>query len=84
MSLFPYQVCGQPGDSCGSCGGAGCGYCGGLGCEGAKPVSQQALDRAREAEGLLKGKEDEAGSVLEEVCTQLRSVRFKGILPDFK
>ena len=67
-SVLVSQVCGEPGDTCGSCGGAACGLCGGLGCSGAKTKGETALTRATEADGLLKDKEAEANSILEEVC----------------
>ncbi|KAF7249960.1 Laminin subunit beta-2 [Varanus komodoensis] len=57
------KVCGAPGDApCASspCGGAGCRdedgkrHCGGLNCNGAVATADNALDRARHAEGELR------------------------------
>ncbi|KAL8212819.1 UNVERIFIED_CONTAM: hypothetical protein K2H54_058895 [Gekko kuhli] len=57
------KVCGAPGDlpcSSSPCGGAGCRdedgrrHCGGLNCNGAVATADNALDRARHAEGELR------------------------------
>ncbi|XP_077998074.1 laminin subunit beta-1-like [Glandiceps talaboti] len=61
------MVCGQPGDSCGACGGAGCGQCGGLGCGGAAPTADEAQDRAADAGIKLRQKERDANELLDEV-----------------
>ncbi|XP_033106488.1 laminin subunit beta-1-like [Anneissia japonica] len=61
------KVCGSPGDSCGSCGGAGCGTCGGLGCNAALSIANQAKERAQLAQNKFAQKEIDANNILGEV-----------------
>ncbi|KAK2718943.1 laminin subunit beta-1-like [Artemia franciscana] len=60
------KVCDGRGDPCDSqCGGAGCGKCGALPCDdGAVTKADNALNVAREAEGILRGKQAQAEEML--------------------
>lgn len=63
------MVCDKRGDPCDSrCGGAGCGQCGGLTCgEGAVTRANNALEFAKEADKIIKGKLDEANTLRSDV-----------------
>ncbi|XP_033647467.1 laminin subunit beta-1-like [Asterias rubens] len=59
------QVCGGSGETCNAgCGGAGCGYCGGLGCSGSISVSDEALNRASQANDRFMQKKEQADGML--------------------
>jgi coxsackievirus/adenovirus receptor len=63
------QVCDKRGDPCDSlCGGAGCGKCGGLSCEkGALTRAEQALNYAKDAEKIIKDKEEMAENLIRSI-----------------
>ncbi|XP_071961218.1 laminin subunit beta-1-like [Antedon mediterranea] len=67
INALNVQVCGNPGDSCGQCGGAGCGTCGGLGCNGARNIANKAKERAQTAQEKFTEKEKEANAKLQAV-----------------
>ncbi len=68
------QVCGGSGETCNAgCGGAGCGYCGGLGCSGSISVSEEALNRASQANEKFMEKKQRADGMLDD----MRGVRAK-------
>ena len=63
-----FKVCGGSGETCNAgCGGAGCGYCGGLGCSGSISVSDEALNRASQANDRFMQKKEQADGMLTDV-----------------
>lgn len=63
------QMCDRRGDPCDNlCGGAGCGQCGGFSCEkGAVTRADKALELVKNAEGIIKEKEDLAENLIRSV-----------------
>jgi laminin beta 1 len=72
------QVCDKRGDPCDSlCGGAGCGKCGGLSCEkGALTRAEQALNYAKDAEKIIKDKEELAENLIRSVNIKNPLIKF--------
>lgn len=66
------QICDKRGDPCDSvCGGAGCGTCGGFSCEkGALTRAEKALEYVKDAEKIIKEKEDVADDLIRSVSAK--------------
>lgn len=63
------KICDKRGDPCDNlCGGAGCNHCGGLSCEkGAFTRAEKALNYVKDAEKIIKQKEDVAEDLIRSV-----------------